>query len=162
MGYSGAIAGKAYPAARFAINILQVTGWWRAAPVRDLASRPPRRASRWRVEDMTIRGFTPKTRTGDGRARRRPHAHGGLIPRVLELDSWTRGPARPRARSEARIACVARERPSVILNDRWYESVSPFPPKSNPRPRRGAYCVIFALTSSRIRMDWPIFPISPC
>ncbi len=33
------------------------------------------------------------------------------------MDPWQ---ARPRARSEARIACVARERPSVILNDRWY------------------------------------------
>ncbi len=40
------------------------------------------------------------------------------------MDPWQ---ARPRARSEARKACVARERPTVMLYDRWYEAAAPMP-----------------------------------
>ncbi len=40
------------------------------ASAHDLASRPPKRASRRRVEDMTIRKFAPKTQASYIRAVR--------------------------------------------------------------------------------------------
>jgi len=45
----------------------------------------------------------------------------GLIPVVHELDSWTIGKRdRVVARANGGQACVALERPSVILEGRWY------------------------------------------
>ncbi len=43
----------------------------------------------------------------------------GFIPTDLELDSWSFG-KRARAPELMRGACVAPERKSVIINDRWY------------------------------------------
>ena len=42
----------------------------------------------------------------------------GLIPKGLQLDSMSFG---KRGHSEARIACVAPERPAVTFGGRWYQ-----------------------------------------
>ena len=70
-------------------------------------------------------------------------------------------PANQAAEARPEHQVIAWSRRQTTTRPWWSELVPPFPPKSNPRPRRGAYCSNFAFTPSRIRMDCPIFPISP-